>query len=225
MKKSWNVRITRLTGHRNLTVPSYLETAPEEIKYALIEWALLPLTHSKKIRNSVRQNKTELENRIQSYILSLDIPRVRVSRLNPEILETKTRGNIYDLRIIFDSINNHYFGNSLSSALRWGSYHSLTSYQTTKTSKDGSSFHLITIAGVYNHPDVPLYAIEGVMYHEMLHIQIPPFLRNGKHVIHGADFKKHERQFEQYNSWRLWERTHLRALARNLKRRRVKELA
>ncbi|NLE01045.1 MAG: hypothetical protein GX640_14350, partial [Fibrobacter sp.] len=78
--------------------------------------------------------------------------------------------------------------------------------------------HLITIAGVYNHPDVPLFAIEAVMYHEMLHIAVPPFKKNGRFVIHGPEFKARERQYASYEKWHEWERSSLRKLARTLKR-------
>jgi hypothetical protein len=217
LKKSWHVKISRSNGHRTLTLPSYLESAPDEIKAALIEWALLPLTERRRQSPVFRRNKVELERRIQSYIKDLDIPHLRMTRVDPVKLEKRTMGCNYDLRLVFDDLNRRYFGGSLNAVLRWGSKCSLTSYQSTRIAADGTRFNLITIAGVYNHPEVPQFAIEAVMYHEMLHIVIPPYFKNGRHVIHGREFKQHERDFEHYELWREWEKTSLRALARKMK--------
>jgi hypothetical protein len=220
LKRGWHVKVDRRSGIRTLTVPSYLEDAPVEIKKALIQWALLPLVKSKDRTRSLKIEKLQLEHQIQTYIRNLDTPKLRVSQLNTAELELKTRGARYDLRELFNTINESYFQNSISSSVRWGGYSSLTSYQTTKTGKDGTRFNLITIAGVYDHPDVPLFAVEAVMYHEMLHIAIPPYLKNGKHVIHGPEFKRAEKEYGHFLQWREWERTALRNLARNLKRKK-----
>ncbi len=218
MRKSWHVKISRLSGHRTLTIPSYLENAPDEIKAALIDWALLPVSDRRKESLLVKKSKADLEHRIQSYIKELNIPLLRSTSIKPEVLEKRTMGCKFDLRSIFESINDKYFDGSLRALLRWGSRSSLTSYQSSRVAADGTSFHLITIAGVYNHPDVPQFAIEAVMYHEMLHIAVPPYLKNGRHVIHGPEFKRCERMFEHYQQWREWEKRSLRALARRMKK-------
>ena len=217
MKKSWYVKICRKTGQRNLIIPTYLQEAPEQIKLALIQWAQLPLVKTGKNRRTIGLHKTSLENTIRSYIQSLPGLHHRISRFDPHTLQHHTRGTRYDLREIFNSINRRYFNDSLNASLRWGSRTSTTSYQTVKTARDGSRFNLITIAGVYNHPDVPRFAIEAVMYHEMLHIAVPPFRKNGRNVIHGSDFKNLEKKFEFFSEWHVWERLHLRKLARSLR--------
>lgn len=220
LKRSWHLKINRRTGARLLTVPRYLQSAPQSIKSALIEWACLPVY--KRGKNSATlEKKRNLEQLIQSHICSLD-PSLYSSRLDISKLENKTRGHRYDLREIFDTINNTYFDNSVKASVRWGSYSSLTSYQTCRLEKNGTKVNLITIAGVYNHPEVPLYALQAVMYHEMLHIVVPPYKKNGRNVIHSPEFKKIERQFAYYNQWHEWERHYLRNLAKSMKRKRVK---
>jgi predicted SprT family Zn-dependent metalloprotease len=59
---------------------------------------------------------------------------------------------------------------------------------------------------------VPRHAIEGIVFHEMLHIAIPPYKRSGKNVIHGPEFRKAERGFPHFNAWRKWEKEHLKSI-------------
>jgi hypothetical protein len=121
---------------------------------------------------------------------------------------------------VFDHINARYYDSSLRSYVRWGERASITSYQTARDAPDGSRYNLITIAGAYNHPSVPRYAIEGIMYHEMLHIAIPPVVSGGRRTVHGREFRRAERRFEHFREWCSWQRTHLRTLAAAIRRRR-----
>lgn len=217
MRRSWYVKINTNSDSRTLKIPSYLENAPEEIKVALIEWALLPNPRTLQQRKKISVLKRPLELKIQSYINTFHASRLQIS-FDPGKVSNNTTGTVYDLQEIFDSINRQYFNGELHAYLRWGKHASTTSYQTTRTLKNSQKCNLITIAGVYNHPQVPRFALEAVMYHEMLHIKIPPFKRNEKNIIHGSEFKKAEQRFEFYREWRVWEREHLRAIAKMLRR-------
>ncbi|MDO5577340.1 MAG: hypothetical protein Q4F84_09695 [Fibrobacter sp.] len=215
MVKSWNVRISNFTGSRLLCIPAFMEKAPNEIKLALIKWALLPL--GKLGRKKNQPLRVHLESIIHQYISTQHKYISGKSSLSHDMIKFATKGNQYDLTTIFNDINSIYFGNSIKSHVRWGSCVSTTSYQTTKTDGNGTRYHLITIAGVYNHPDVPRFAIDAVMYHEMLHIKIPPYKKNGRNVIHGPEFKKAERQFKYFDEWHQWEKLYLFNMAKQMK--------
>lgn len=216
IRRGWNVRISRATGARTLTVPGYLQDAPEEIKSALIEWALLPDPRRRDRKRLIKERQLELERRVWEHVESLGIRRGN-RHINPEEIEKHTQGCIHDLRQVFDSVNKFYFDGKVQSVVRWGSPTSVTSFQTTRRDSNGHPVQMITIAGVYNHPEVPLYALEGVMHHEILHIVIPPRIANGRNVIHGPEFRKAEQSFSRYAAWRLWERECLPALAAKIR--------
>jgi hypothetical protein len=209
LRRSWQVKVCVRSGERRLFVPAALAEAPGPVKTALIEWALLPLRTKGRGKKDIRFKKTELERIIWRHLESSGGRAVRRSRLDPERIADKTPGRIYDLREIFNSVNKKYFDGTLSSHLRWGPPLSKTSHHTIRTDRTGTTVNLITIAGVYNHPAVPRFAIEAVMYHEMLHIAIPPWKKNGRRVVHGASFKKAERSFGSFREWQAWERTSL----------------
>jgi hypothetical protein len=61
---------------------------------------------------------------------------------------------------------------------------------------------------------VPRFAIEGILFHEMLHIAYPPVIRDGRNVIHGPKFKQNERSFPQHKDWVEWEKTSCNRITR-----------
>ncbi len=216
LRKGWYVTIHRLSGRRELCVPPVFENAPEPVKRALLEWATLPNHRNAGLRSQTRKKKRELEQLLRAHIeASRPVPRRPAvsSRAWP------TRGTRYDLSEVFETINRDYFGSRLSAFLRWGANGSTTSYERSwREGPDGGDLHLITIAGVYNHPEVPRFAIEAIMFHEMLHIDIPPRDGNARRVVHGRDFRIREKGFPHYRKWVEWERGSLPVLCRQMRR-------
>jgi hypothetical protein len=222
MRTRWQVSLHPLWRTRTLVVPAMLADAPERVKLALIGWALLPLRNKKK-HAPLQNDRRGYEQIVFDWLATRGVTRERVSRRIAGQPALATGGAVYDLCELFDEVNKRFFNGSIKSLIRWGDYASTTSYQSFRRDKDGNRISLITIAGAYNHPDVPRFAIEGVLFHEILHIVIPPFRRNDRRVIHGADFKKTEKQFPAFEQWRAWERDTLphlvHAMRRSAKRR------
>jgi len=223
LKKTWRVQVNFKTGERILTIPEILANPPENVKDCLIRWAMLPMSRRARRNAAFVNNKRNLEETIRAYMESCGVAQERQSRINPIMFEHQTKGFSYDLREIFDALNRGYFNEEIKSYIRWGHSASRTSYQATRIDKDGNQFNLITISGVYDSPQIPQYAIYGIVYHEMLHIAIPPRTVNGRRVIHGRDFKAAEKKFPFYDQWIEWERENMGRLVKNA-RRRVKKL-
>jgi hypothetical protein len=220
LKRSWQVKFLPLVGKRRLIIPPYLNDSPEEIKNALIDWALLPYPRRRAQKRIARQQRSLLEKIIRRHIESLPSAPHRTTRFDAAAFEGKTKGLRYDLQEIFDVVNSACFNGTLKAVVRWGREGSKTSYHTKKNDKQGNRVDLITIAGVYNHPEAPQFAIEAIMYHEMLHIAIPPFKRSGRNVVHGKEFSAAEKKFHHYKEWREWERECLMKIVRETRRRR-----
>ncbi|MCL2218440.1 MAG: hypothetical protein FWC23_00440 [Chitinispirillia bacterium] len=219
LKKTWRVEVNFKTGERVLTIPEALADPPQEVKDSLIRWAMMPMTRRARRNAEFVNNKRKMEETIRAYMESCGVARERKSRVNPKIFDHQTKGFVYDLREIFDTLNRGYFNGEIKSYIRWGQADSRTSYQTTRVDNDGNPFHLITVSGVYDSPQVPQYAIYGLVYHEMLHIAIPPRTVNSRRVIHGRDFKAAEKKFPFYDQWIEWERENMWRLLKNAKRR------
>ncbi|MDR0305766.1 MAG: SprT-like domain-containing protein [Chitinispirillales bacterium] len=219
LKKSWRVKVCFRTGDRVLTLPSVLENPPQEIKSCLLNWAMLPVSSKARRSPGFVRAKRELENMIRAYMESCGVKKERVSRINPLIFEHQTKGFNYNLQKIFDTVNRAYFKGEIRSYIRWGQNASRTSYQTIRIDKDGNPFNLITISGVYDSPLVPEHVIYGLVYHEMLHIAIPPRLVNGRRVVHGKDFKLAEKKYPFYDQWIEWERENMGGLLAKARKR------
>ena len=215
LKSNWYVRIHRNSGRRELHVPPVLGDAPERVKSAVVNWAALPSPRNSRERKELRIRRREYEELIRAYLHEHAPADVRP----PPRQKWPTRGCRWDLSEVFDTLNGRYFQGALTSLLRWGTCASKTSYQSTRKLQDGSLAHCITIAGTYDHPDVPRFAIESIMFHEMLHIRIPPRRENGRNIMHGTDFKTMEKSFPHYGIWRQWERECLPGIRRKLLRR------
>jgi len=221
LQRGWQVRTHPSSGRRQLIIPPYLADAPDEIKLCLVEWALLPWRAVRARKTALRDKRRTLERQVWGYIESLPLSPHRRSRFNAVRFSGETTGTTWDLREVFDSVNAAWFGGTLTALVRWGGVSSKTSYHTSKTDAAGAKIDLITIAGIYNHPNVPRFAIEAIMHHEMLHIAIPPYRKNGRAVIHGREFKVAEQKFAWYHRWRTWERDELPLL---MKRRWFRRL-
>jgi hypothetical protein len=42
------------------------------------------------------------------------------------------------------------------------------------------------------------------VYHECLHIAVPPAIRDGRRVVHGREFRRREKEYRFYEEWRRW---------------------
>ena len=219
LKRSWNI-VFKPNHHKVLTLPEILKNAPEEIKNILINWAL-HIRPKVKYRNiDYFRYKKKLETIIWDYIQSQENPAKRTIKERLSKVQFNTKGIKYDLKTQFDIVNETYFNNEIQSYIRWGSYGSKISYQSHIKDYKGDSRNIITIAGVYNHPKVPQFAINAIIFHEMLHIKVPPYKKNGRNVMHGPEYKTAEKAYPYLKKWHTWEKKDLFSIYRELKRKR-----
>jgi hypothetical protein len=81
-----------------------------------------------------------------------------------------------------------------------------------RTVKTGVYLHearVIRIHPTLDRPEVPEFYVAAVVFHEMLHQVVPVHERNGRRVVHGAEFRRRERAYADYHRSREWERAHL----------------
>jgi hypothetical protein len=207
LKNSWRMKIHSFSCRRTLYVPSYLENAPENIKEAVIAWAMLfPKKHHRKRPDFSKQKKI-LERMVLDYMTASGHAHKRIRKVSPNTFQSK--GRFFDLQEVFDSLNESYFNGKLASFIRWNNNRG-RSYQTTFTDTHGGRQNLISIAQLYNRLDTPRYAVEAIVFHEMLHIAVPPYKRNFRNVIHGKEFKLAERSFPYFKQWQQWERERMK---------------
>ena len=124
----------------------------------------------------------------------------------PRRITINTRGRQYDLTPIFDGLNRRYFNGAVSSAITWSrrGARRFPARRTLGTYLEDRN--LIRINPVLDSRRVPLFYIEFIVYHEMLHAVMESEVKNGRRSIHAKEFRKREKLFEQYAQAALWER-------------------
>jgi hypothetical protein len=223
LRKSWRVMLNRTRSRATLVIPRFLLDAPDPIKHCLIDWACLYLRAPGRRRTPVpRGTKRQLESRIWEYLEHTGHAGAQRSLGDTRIPFT-SHGRRYDLRSIFDELNTAYFDDALQALLRWGRYASTTSYHTVMCDTHHRGRNVITIAGVYDHPAVPPFAIRGILHHEMCHIAAPPYTKNGIRRIHTRAFKALEKKYIFHDAWRSWEQRHLHTLVARMKKAHTKK--
>jgi hypothetical protein len=126
----------------------------------------------------------------------------RVGRLQP-------RGRVHDLAAIFDRLNQGEFGGQVQARIGWGAVRTGRRRRTVKTGVYLHEARVIRIHPTLDRPEVPEFYVAAVVFHEMLHQVVPVHERNGRRVVHGAEFRRREKAYADYQRSREWEKRHL----------------
>ena len=150
----------------------------------------------------------------QHFAAQRPAPRSRRAALRSE-------GIAYDLREIVDDLNLRYFGSRLSVGVTWGrssggAAHHCRRRRTSSLQLGSYSYEdrLIRLHGVLDQPGVPRYVIEAVIFHELLHADMPPVVKNGRRCFHTPEFRRRERQYRHLDKAERWIQEHLPDLLR-----------
>ncbi len=174
-------------GRLLVRLSDLLEGAPEAVVRAIAH-ILLAKMYRKPIdpRQSARYRK---------YVGSHEV--VDKARLVRQIRGRKQlrspQGLFYDLDAIFEDVNRRFF-HGLMGRPRM-------SWSPTRTRRILGHYdpahNAIVISRIFDHPQVPRYAVEYIVYHEMLHLKHPVRLRGSRRCIHSAEFQAEEKLFPE----------------------------
>ena len=131
--------------------------------------------------------------------------REQLSNRPPNKISVKTQGRFYDLRELFDEINEEYFGGMIKALITWGSKSSRYSVRKRTLGSYSGRSDLIRINPMLDKKSVPRYFIAYVVYHEMLHAAIGVSRQGRKRRLHSGEFKKREMLFGEYERAIAWE--------------------
>jgi hypothetical protein len=107
----------------------------------------------------------------------------------------QTRGLHHDLAESFDRVNAAYFGGSLSRPrLVWS-----RSFATRKYGHYDHAHDTVMINAALDRANIPEYAVDFVVYHELLHQQLGITWKRNRIAAHTPELAAKERQFQQYD--------------------------
>jgi len=103
------------------------------------------------------------------------------------------KGRVYDLEAIFEELNTRFFHGLLGRPqMTWSRDHARNSL-----GHYDPAHNTIVVSRVFDRKDVPRYAIEYLVYHEMLHLKHPVKLRGTRRCVHSSEFQAEEKLFPQ----------------------------
>ncbi len=164
-----------------------LEGAPEPILRAIAHILL-----AKMYRRPIDRAHA---SRYRKYVGSHEIVRKAhlVRQMRGRKLLRSPRGHFYDLDTMFEDLNARFF-HGLMARPRM-------SWSQTKTRRILGHYdpahNAIIISRIFDHPQVPPYVLEYIVYHEMLHLKHPVKLRGSRRCVHSAEFQMEEKLFPQ----------------------------
>lgn len=220
LKKSVRCRRSSFFGKPELILPEFMK-APEfgPSRELAATWAEFVF------KRKTAKNKSNLKSLMERFWQSVEQtladrgekPLSMCGRLPP----ISPKGQVHDLDQIFAAVNDTYFNGELTCRMTWSnrigglSFHSLRKDPFT-----GEDIHLISISRGYDMPNCPVYAVAGVVYHECLHVVLPPEERNGRRIVHSKTFRQHEKRYIYYDEWMRWHREVLPQNIRAMRRAR-----
>jgi hypothetical protein len=184
---SLNTRIRLREGEIHVSLSDLLEGAPETVVRAIAH-ILLAKLYKKPI-------EAAQDLRYKRFAYSAAVVRqtelIRSARGSKRF--TGPEGRFYHLDEVFDSLNVRFFGALLGRPeLTWSEHHakrSLGHYD--------AAHNTIVVSRVFDRPSSPRYAIEYLLYHEMLHLKHPVKMRGLRRCVHSREFKAEEARFPQ----------------------------
>jgi hypothetical protein len=184
---SINNTIRLRQGELYIRLSDLLEGAPETVLHSIAHILL-----AKLYRRPIDRAHS---SRFRRYIASHDI--AAKARLMRQMRGRKhihsARGHHYHLEEIFDDLNHRFFHGLMGRPqLTWSRNHARSSL-----GHYDPAHNAIVISRVFDHSHVPRYAVEYILFHEMLHLKHPVRLSGSRRCVHSREFREEENLFPE----------------------------
>jgi predicted metal-dependent hydrolase len=164
-----------------------LEGAPEAVLRAIAH-ILLAKMYRKPIE---KEHSTRYRRYVASHDIRTKAHLVRQMRGRKRI--DTAQGRTYNLEAIFEDLNSRFFYGLLARPqMTWSRDHARNSL-----GHYDPAHNAIVVSRVFDHPHVPRYAVEYIVYHEMLHLKHPVKLRGSRRCVHSEEFQAEENLFPE----------------------------
>ncbi len=181
-------------GVIRIRISDVLRQAPAEVLEVVIRILLYKLD-AKPVPDRLQRTYRCYVQRpeIQQRLLQIRARRSRKRSSSP-------RGRCYDLAALYRSLNQRYFAGGLEvRQLGWHRHRLLRTLGDWDPARGA-----IVINPRLDHPLVPQYVVEFVLYHEMLHAALGERRCGQRSFHHHPRFRKAERRFVDYRRARLF---------------------
>jgi hypothetical protein len=182
---SLNTRIRLREGKITASLSDLLEGAPESVIHAIAH-ILLAKLYKKPIEAA---HNLRYKRFCTSAAVARQAELIRTARGSKRMFGPE--GRYFNLEEVFDSLNTRFFNGLMGRPeLTWSEHHakrSLGHYD--------AAHNTIVVSRVFDRPSSPRYALEYLLYHEMLHLKHPVKMRGLRRCVHSPAFKAEEARF------------------------------
>jgi hypothetical protein len=172
-------------GRLLVRISDLLEGAPENVLRAIAH-----ILVAKMYRKPIDRDHAA---RYRRYVTATHMSRkahlVRQIRGRKRI--ASAQGETYDLQAIFEDLNFKFFHGLLARPqMTWSS-----EAARNRLGHYDPAHNAIVVSKVFDHPRVPQFVVEYIVYHEMLHLKHPVKVRGSRRCVHPPEFQAEERMF------------------------------
>jgi hypothetical protein len=186
---SLNTTIRLRKGQIFVSLSDLLEGAPESVIHAIAHILLSKLYFPRKPVDAT--HNLRYKRFTSSAAVTRQTELIRTTRGSKRYLGPE--GRYFHLEEVFDSLNLRFFGGLLGRPeLTWSEHlakRSLGHYD--------AAHNTIVVSRVFDRPSSPRYALEYLLFHEMLHLKHPVRMRGLRRCVHSSAFKAEEARFPQ----------------------------
>ena len=184
---SLNTTIRLREGQLIVCLSDLLQEAPESVHRAIAHILL-----AKLYRKPVAAAQSDRYRRYtQSEPVARQAERIRQTRGRKRI--STAQGHQYDLEEVFEAVNRRFFHGLLGRpTLTWSAH-----VARRMLGHYDAAHNTIVVSRVFDRPGTTRYAIEYLLYHEMLHLKHPVKVRAGRRCVHSREFQAEERLFPE----------------------------
>ena len=184
---SLNTTIRLREAQLHVRLSDLLEHAPETVHRAIAHILL-----AKLYRKPIAAHFADRYRRYtQSDAVSKQAERIRQTRGRKRI--SSAQGRHYDLEEVFEALNQRFFHGLMGRpTLTWSAHAA-----KRMLGHFDPAHNTIVVSRVFDRPGTPRYAIEYLLYHEMLHLKHPVRVRAGRRCVHSGEFQAEERLFPE----------------------------
>ena len=184
---SLNTTIRLRDGELHVSLSDLLEGAPEPVHRAIAHILIAKLY--RKELDPIHTARYRRFTSSESVLRQTEL--VRQTRGRKKMLGPQ--GDYYNLDEVFESLNQRFFFGLLGRPeLTWSGVsarRSLGHYDP--------AHNTIVVSRVFDRRNTPRYAIEYLVYHEMLHLKHPVKVKRGRRCVHPREFQAEERLFPE----------------------------
>jgi hypothetical protein len=167
-----------------------------------------PVTHA--LARYIAHNETQASRDLSRYIEENQHIIRRAPRRRPPALTLETKGEVHDLRQVFDDLNLAYFDGRIDARITWGVRGARRRRRSSiKMGSYSVEDRLIRIHPTLDRRFVPRFFVDWIVYHEMLHQVHDIPVVAGRRQFHTPEFIAEEESFEHHVRAREWERRNL----------------